>query len=308
MKLVLDMEPAANASFSGADLAEILREELFAAGTLSRALLQRRVNARTGGTLIGRLATEIEELATWGDLTEGDDGLLAAAPVRVIDRGEGRGFWLGTAPRRWLARRLPGLQIGEGRPRTVVLTMALESEIQTIGGLLLPLSAWAGLDHVLPSVVWITYQKSRIERAAVVNGALVPAEWSPAFYAPSSGWKSGLPTDDGPTLLRWREYAQPRMGLAAGNRLVGLSGDEARRGLLALHREAGLPLSFVRQDQGDQVELSTEVWLPAAEWRLMVGLSSAVHRSGKAMVATMPSAVAEQMIKALQGAGLREEG
>lgn len=287
-------------------LAEVIREELFAAGTLSRAVLQRRVTGRTGASN-EHIRPVIERLGAIGDLTEGGGGILASSPVRLIDRGAARAYWLGTPPRRWLARHASSVCIVEGWPRSVHLDAEARAAAQRLGGVVLGVAEWAGVRDVTPSILWGAEVQSRLERAPQVNGSLVPAELSPSHYLPSARWSDGPPVGNAPALMRWTEFGYLRWGFAQGTRLVALSADEARRGMLALSAEAGNPAAFHRRAKPGLEELTTEAWLPAAEWRLLVGLASRVERIGRRVVAELPAEVAGELATALRRAGLREE-
>ena len=306
MRLSFEQEGAPNAAASDEALAEVIREELFAAYTLSRAVLQRRVAGRTEAPN-ERIRPVVERLTAVGDLSEGDGGILASAPVRLVDRGAGRGYWLGTSPRRWLARHAESVSIVDGWPRSVAVDAEARAAVERFGCVILGVAEWAGLGEVVASAPWVDDMRSRLDRATPVNGALVPAELSPSHYLPSSGWSDGPPPGDTPALMRWSEFGYPRWAFVSGRQLVDVSTDDARRTMLALRVEAGAAAVFSRRASSGSEEFTTEAWLPAAEWRLLVGLASRIERTGKRVVAELPAQVAEQLAGALQRAGLREE-
>lgn len=305
MRITLEADSAAAVLASDEAIAELVREDLFAAVTLPRAVLHRRVATR-GGLPLERIRPVVERLTAIGDITEGTGGILASAPVRVVDRGVGRGFWLGTTPRRWLARRAPDVRVEDGWPRGVQVDLAMRSAVERLGGAMLSMRAWVGLDDVLPAGAWLEEMQARLERAHRVNGALLPGETKPAHFLLELGWRAGLPASSALTLIRWTESGFLRWGVVSDARLVTLSADEARRGTLALKLHAARPATY-RVARGDTaLALQTDTWLPAAEWRLMVGLATAVHRDRRVVRAELPVEVGRELIAALQQAGFRE--
>jgi hypothetical protein len=300
MKLLLVTPKATPELSSDRAIAERVLEELLAATSLPRSVLVRRI----GYVQPKQLVAVVEQLVATGDITEGTGGILAAAPVRLVDRGAGRGFWLGTTPQRWLARRVPELVLQEGWPRRVAISDVSREACQALGGVCIPLLQWARRPGV-PQAAWLIELRVRLSLQPQVQGALIPAHWQPQQLRPDGHWHSGR-VEQETALIRWKEAGYFRIALASLDRLLPLTSDEGRRTLLALLQEYRVPARFSIEAGVDTSRIRLSHYLPAAEWRFLVGLSDSVVRERQKVEAILPSSELSGLIKVLAEAGLEE--
>jgi hypothetical protein len=283
---------AANASW-GPDLtgdraiAEALRAELWARRTVTRRPLCVRV-AELMGPLrdvdIETVRRVLGDLERDGDVTVGDRGLLAAAPLRAVDLGNGS-YLLAGGPETLRLRELLGCEVfgRAGLRKAMSSDKALVSAVERVGGVVLTPERWAGLDRVPPAdAAWLESLDAEYEHDARAVDS-IPAEcgdWR--GYLPDAGstaqrqrWKKS--TDDvaarlwrsrhdaGYWVHVWTAGHQPSHGAH-----LRLAGDVACRAMFALDRTAGHPIQMRISSTGGAVVLDAGAMLPRAEYRYLI--------------------------------------
>lgn len=271
---------------AGDDLAwrEVVRVQLAAEGvTTRRALVDRALrwaDAPRDDEDRTRLSELIDDLDAVGDLSLGDEGLVAAtAPRAAVVNGGDTVLLLGTVPTPHFEHAL-GLRVEPRRVRRVILPRmdlpALTDAMATLGGRVVDALRWAGLDRAptSPTQWWAElnardpldetagseWEITEVQRLVVGDGR---ARWRDE------------PRGDG--LLRrrmdggWHRFAVRRDGC-----LWALSRDEATRTELSLRWEGGaLPTMAVRAEAGG-VRFTLGARIPMAEYRLLLGTADRV--------------------------------
>ncbi len=267
-------------------VAEVLRAELFALGTTYRWVLESRVHA-----LLGRLGITKEDVAearrtleSVGDLVAGPGGEVARAPLRGVFLGPGRWMIVGSLP---TGEAREGLGVSpSGLPRRISVDSdeRVKAWIVEMGGRVLDVARWSGLEHVISRGRFLEDLEARIEAASrFADRASAFALEELQVFAPGIGqtnpekaWKSA-PLAEASALVRarqaggWRAYAWARQ-VQDKREIVPLSGDEARRAMFAKADEVGAPFCLPTTRAGSIVELALPVLLPAAEYRWLAAM------------------------------------
>ena len=268
-------------------IAEALRAELWARRTVTRRPLCLRVAE------LMRLLREVEidsvrrvlgDLERDGDVTVGDRGLLAAAPLRAVDLGSGS-YLLAGGPETLRLQELLGCEVlaRSGLRKVVGSDKALEGAIERVGGVVLTPERWAGLDRVPPADgAWLESLDGEYEHDARTVDS-IPAEcgdWR--GYLPDAGsaaqrqrWKKSA---DGVAARLWRSRHDAGYWVhvwTAGHQPshgahLRLTGDVACRAMFALDRAAGHPIQMRISSTDDAVVLDAGAMLPRAEYRYLI--------------------------------------
>lgn len=274
-------------------LAELVRGELIARGTVRRTSLLAAVCVLLGDTdsaHTDRVADLLERLEQVGDMVYGRAGFVGAAPLRVVRRGGGRYFILGAQPTRELERALAISGIAAGMPRALApaseAVEAFEGKAASAGALL-SADEWAGLERVPSGREWLEMLEDG--RDEPLEGP-APVDWSQlqAYHAdPSEAVEARRWVRDPAAkivgLVRaWREDRRPVFGWVRADRpetVQRLTRDEALRTRFALDvaRNAGMTLHA--RHGGDSISFVCGVWLPRAEYRYLACVAEAVERT-----------------------------
>lgn len=277
-------------------LAELCRAEAAALGKCLRRVLADRVCALlrpVGGIPTERALDVIRRLEEQGDLLAGPGGYVAAAPLRAIHAGPGHHLLLGGIDSVALGAAL-GVAISPSVLRRLrsepAEDAALAGAVADLGGRVLSIEAWAGLDRTPPAdAAWLATLEERlhdpIESIAAAEAVLAPAVGDLEHYiAGEHRWRC-LSAASGSPLLRvrqpfgWFAYAWVASGSTAPQlrEALRLGRDEARRTQFALDAAAGQPHRLRFEGTGTAARLHIEAPLPYAEYRFLLGFA---ERSG----------------------------
>lgn len=274
-------------------LAELVRAEVTARGTVRRASLLAAVGmflGDTDGAHAERAADLLERLEQVGDVVYGRAGVVAAAPLRVVRRGGGRYLIIGAQPTRELERALAVGGVAAGMPRTVALsaeaTEAFERGAASIGAVL-SADEWAGLERVPFGREWLEVLEDGCDDP--LEGA-APIDWSQrqAYLAdPSEAVEARRWVRDPDAKLvglvrAWREDRRPVYGWVRADRpesVRRLTRDEGLRTRFALDLTRNAGLTLHARHGGDGISLACGVWLPRAEYRYLACVAEAVERT-----------------------------
>lgn len=296
----------------GLGLREAIRCEASALGVCLRRALIDRVCATLGPLLppdttpttntdsepMGlrrRVAAAVTDLEELGELTAGDLGLVAPAPLRAVWSEHGTNavvMWIGAAPTTALARALGDVVVLPGTPRRSTCAAsargAVETAVHSLGGRVVSLDVWAGLDRSPERLdVWGEQLLARYaSRAPTVENAI---DWSDLrAYDPDAErrtqrarWRRGTPS--APTLVRarqpggWWETGWGAPNAWGAMDVIKLNWEETLRTAYWLDARAGCSLSCTATLSGDVVRVSFGGRLPRPEHRWMMGLSRALE-------------------------------
>lgn len=294
-----EAERRMRARYAGADpiqtvegLAELCRAEAAALGNCPRRVLADRICARlraVGSIPTARAQDIIHRLEEQGDLLAGPSGYVAAAPLRAIHTGPGHHLLLGGVDSLAL-----GAALGVTVPPSVLRRMrsepagdeALAGTITGLGGRVLSIEAWAGLDRTPPAdAAWLAALEDRLhaplESIAAAESVLAPSVGDIEHYvAGERRWRS-VSTASGSLLLRarqpfgWFAYAWLASAPSDPQRreALRLGRDEARRTQFALDASVGQPLSLRLEGAGAAARLHIDAPLPYAEYRFLLGFA-----------------------------------
>jgi len=270
----------------GADIAEIFRQEISARSVCLRRLLIEQVR----NSLLFRYNYEspallelCDELIESGDILEGANGWLAAAPVRLIEITEARWRLVGAVSTLRAAQYGTVSVCSEGmiryleEPDATSLNAFVEA-----GARVVTRETWAGLSNVAPA------GKETVDEvmAAIDAYSLQPAGEHADYpqpwlkYTPAKGKNQlqrwGAPKEPpGPSLWRtfnvwkkpvfaWTNGLSPRDA-----NWLRLGRDQTIRLQFALDRAEGLPLTISTEVKKKQIIVEIAAWLPRAELRYL---------------------------------------
>lgn len=268
-------------------IADLLRAELWSRRVGSRRTVVDAVARRMGPAVAldpDRVKQTLADLERVGDLTAGDRGLVAAAPLRVVSLGQGRYRLFGGPATRDLSRELalPLEVCGTDRLARVPSgqTSAFEDRVASAGGLVLSPERWSGVDRSPPADEdWLADLDAELDTNGVPAGAVDAGGGSWQAYRPERGgsqrerWDPRV-TEGGGLWRVWHGngywvYAWTREGSpdrATGARLWR---DDAARTVFALDRSAGSPVRLVARASQLHVDVQLDSLLPRAEYRLL---------------------------------------
>jgi hypothetical protein len=293
-------------------VAELLRAELSARGSCSRAVLLRRVSsavtALTGANAETRTADVCEQLQYDGEITVAAGGIAYSTPLRVIDLGDNTYRVVCSLPTPRLLEYLPGVSCdGLRRIARVASGAAAEfgARLASAGGALLSAASWSGL--VLAPVAdesWLASLDRRLEWQPEPAASLErdgPLEWQ-AWIAAGEASRWRRQSDD--TARLWRARAGYGRWLWAWSSsgqspslapFMSLTTDEGARTVFAVAR--GIVGQVSRF--GTTAELSLSAWLPRAEYRYLSITSTAYRRDGGVSRWTVPQDRLEEVSQTL---------
>jgi len=225
-----------------------------------------------------------------GDFSVARGGVLHASPVRAVMLDEGTHRIVTSLPTRALGPRLPGTLELDGVHRTHRSAPdrpgEFETTIDSLGGVVLSVEAWAGLDRrQSPHAdgAWIRNLEQRLQWHPEAQGSLErdgALEWATLELSDDGPrWRRASGT---PTRL-WRARSRHRRWLFAWtaseqpptvSEFVSLNDDDASRTVFAVARAADRPVRPRLERQGDECRLWIREWLPRAEHRFLSALGS----------------------------------
>ena len=226
-------------------LHEIIREEIHAAGPISRQWLHERVVTRSDRPR-DEVSDAVEDLLRAGDLLSGH-GRVGPAPLRAVPLPDGEALLLGARPGRWLS-----VETTDGLPRRVKSIPEEATEVR--------LAAWTGLDRTPTADAAFL---GDLERRDVEDDDL---DWSDAYE-----WRDGRFRPDPENAGLWR-LRMPGMWFRyawfdeQGQR--PLTASEGLRAAFAIARGTGG--TTVAVDTADGVVTIKLPRLPRPEYRLIV--------------------------------------
>lgn len=286
---------------SDAILADGLRAELWARTTVTRRPLCRRIVELLEPACPVELETAkrvLHEMERAGDVTVGERGLLAAAPLRAVDLGGGN-FLLVGGPESSRLRQLLGCDVGvRATSRTVDVEeddTRLRQTISAAGGTVLTPGQWAGLDRVLPAgAEWLQALDVELHHNPRPPEVL-PAEcgeWR--YYEPSSDdsgesslwskvkgqsrgqlWRAR--NDHGYWVHVWTDGTHPE-----STNHIGLYSDDSHRTKFSLDRDIGKTGSMSFYVEKNTIRLQVGTMLPLAEYRFLLTLGDREFEDGLA--------------------------
>jgi hypothetical protein len=281
-------------------VAEALRAELWARRVSTRrALCQRVVYLMQP---VRRLDLDsviliLAELERSGDVTVGDSGRLAAAPLRAVDLGGGRYRLFGGPATTQLQQLLGQKAIADAFSRQVTLSedsaTVFRQRLAAIGGVIITPEQWSGLDRTPPAdEAWLAGLDDELRHNPGAPAALQGGYDDWRCYVPDCGeaeprlrWKKS-PSDVPGCLWRARHARGFRIHVwtSGDNPLQGthlrLSQDQAARTAFALDRAAGCSVVMEGKDDGAFLELSVRAFLPIAEYRFLLTLCERIEVTG----------------------------
>ena len=269
-------------------IAEALRHEISARGTSTRRTVCQQVADQLGAFIpIERdlVRVVLDDLERCGDVASAPGGRVAATPLRLVRTGGGRYAVISTIPASGLSVDLPSGKISErGIQRQLSVEGAVEpfeETVRSLGGHLIPVERWAGLDRVPPcGEEWLQQLAFRFE-----SEKASPESWESdrldvwMAYLPDASiptqrrrWVNAAKAEDRGKLWRtrhaggWWVYAWSEAGPPDQQDSLKLRQDDALRTAFSLDRLSEAPLEF--SWTGDkEVALTVDGFLPRAEFR-----------------------------------------
>lgn len=259
--------------------AELLRTELAALGEAPRRWLVERVAARCGEGSADAVRAVLQRLEAQGDVCAGPGGVVAAAPLRLVQIREGRWLALGTVP---TERLETALQVDVAR---AVLRRGsgsyLQAGVAALQGCVVTLERYTGLlREAAADAGWLAALAERSRGAEEVSAGFTPTWDACQRYLSLAEvpeqrrrWRSSNGMEG---LVRARQaggfwahalWGQDRHGTP---RRLLLRGDEALRTQFALDRQAGAPLQLQAVRGAGGYELVLDARLPVAEYRCVL--------------------------------------
>ena len=246
---------------SAGPLADELRAHLLALGSAPRASLVRRVArllSPVGAVDEARLEETCRTLERRGDVLTAPGGIVAAAPLRLVETGGDRWLVVGCLPTAAVRKALPGVDVTSGVGRTARAAPgesgSLRGAVESLGGRVLSAEEWAGLSRTPPADgAWLDELAQRLEGEGALENVGLATRWDEAFVYRRRGeegnplrWERAVTTETA-SLLRARQaggwfaygWGALRGPDAAPRPFAELSRDEARRTERALDRVAG---------------------------------------------------------------------
>lgn len=279
-------------------IAELLRQEVSARGHCLRSTAISRVSrfVAPAVSLNSELVLEVcESLEHIGDFLLGDGGTLFASPVRAINLGNNAYRFVSSLPSSRLAFLIKGNWQIDGIIRTCRLETnqeeLLQETINSLGGVILSPSSWAGLDKTAPAnSQWLEGLERRFQIETKPAKSLEKDEqlsWAGCVAALEGiRWKS----DEASKMAQlWRArnrwgywlYAWTKSGSPSISPFIQLRPDEGLRSYFAVARAFGKPVVATLKQQTETTELILSTWLPATEYRFLSISAFAVKHEKK---------------------------
>lgn len=286
-------------------LTEMVRNELWARGVTTRRMLCERIFSQARS--LSEVKKEdvqsiLDEMERTGDLTVGQRGGLAAAPLRIVEAGKGRFRLFGTLPNRFI----PNVTlVGTVREITNHAGETVASLIEQFGGAQLSAERWAGFDRVLSAgPEWLENLDSRLDNEACKRGVFdseLNGIW--IVYRPSTGnggngnnqspWKKPATNEEGKLWRGWSIYGWPIHVWTVGGsptdvQSIRITSDEANRTTFALSLKAGVPIVFKADAIGADVVLRFDAYLPMVEYRYLMTIGAMQDLGGVKRAFSIP--------------------
>lgn len=291
-------------------IAELLRAEVTARRACSRrALCDRTVVSLSvfGGSELERVDAVLEELVRRGDVTAAG-GMVASAPLRVVDIADGRLRVHSSVPTRTLAAEPALARMVAGVDRVCRVDAADDSwrlAVSRLGGIALTPERWSLLDRVPPAGrEWLDSLDLRL----MGGGATAAGTAAPDATAE---WRVFVPQGDFGARRRWRRadadpvgrlwrvrdargwwvYAWTGGGAPDRVAWLRLSGDDAVRTSLSLDRIVGVKAKISTRHGPTGVEFSLDFFVPRAEYRWLTTMTDRVATEHGGVTYHCPAAV-----------------
>lgn len=251
-----------------------------------------------------RLDEVCNALEREGDVVLNPGGTLYATPTRVVAI-EGRARVFSSAPTRVLAKALGRDVFTKGASRTLVSLDGLADAVASVGGVMVPAEAWAGLDRSQNAdPAFLARLEQRLEWQALGAGSL---EKDGLLE-----WRAWQVTAEG---ARWRRASEGRLWWArtrfgghhrawttgaspATSAFITLSPEDADRARFALSREVALASLLRVERSGSHVTIEVPGWLPRSEYRWL-SLHAAPVADSKGLRWEFPADAEKQVTKVL---------
>lgn len=294
-------------------LAEEIRAHALALGAAPRAHLVRRVASLLGAQLRvdeQRIEEICAALERRGDVVRAPGGLLAPAPLRMVETAGDRYLVSGVAPTVLLRERLPSATISGGIGRVARVPTAGRGELSTslgaLGGVCLSAADWSRLSRTpAADESWIASLEQRLSNEGTETAGLT-ARWDDPFvYSAREAIAGGttVASTESRATLRWERAsvtARPRLlrarqiggwqaygyGVLRGSDgapkpFIALTSDEARRTERALDRAEGAPKTLSAEERGGLFWTALTVGLPSAEYRFLLAHAEATEEGAR---------------------------
>ncbi len=265
-------------------IADVMRAELVALGQTRRWVLETRVFALLAhfGVTEEGVAETLRALESAGDLVLGPGGEVARTPLRALVLRPG--WWM-------IAGSLPSTDIRAAlgvSPRGLPRRLSTDDDqrvcvfVQEMGGRVLDVARWSGLDRVATQEWFFAELEARIDSASRFADRASSLSWegievfNPGQTTAGKTWMNA-PLDREATLVRarqtggWRAYAYARK-FGDKQEFVPLTSDEARRIQFVLAAKAGAPVRLSATRKDTMVEIALPVLLPLAEYRWLAAM------------------------------------
>ena len=295
-------ELTGSAPFDVDALTEMVRNELWARGVTTRRTLCERIALLTrplSDVKKEDVHSVLDEMERTGDVTFGPRGGLAAAPLRIVDAGNGHFRLFGTLP----SRLVPNItSSGTARELSDNSMETVTALIKQYGGAKLSSARWAGFDRVLPAgPEWLEQIDTRMDYEArekgifdsELNGIWMAYRPSTTTAGTQSPWRKPAAHDDATLWRGWSIYGWPiHVWTSGGNptesQSMRMTSDEATRTTFALSVQAGLPIIFKADALGADVVLRFETYLPRAEYRYLMIVGAMQNLGGSKRAFRIP--------------------
>lgn len=298
------LDRASNLSWGSVDdkiavVGDAVRLELLARQfTLRRLLIERVV--RTLQPVISveakTVTAVVEEMARIGEITRADRGILAAAPLRAVRLGDDQYRFFGGGSTKQLEALLSVEMQISGCAREVRLSSQsedFEATVASLGGVVLTLDKWSGVERILPpGSEWLEQLDEELSYNATLPATFIASEGEWRGYRPEQGvtrqvgrWRR---QDENSVERLWRKrhesgywvYAWTTGGPPADLGVLKLGVDDALRTGFALDRLTDAPLDVSYERNGGQVEFIFDGMFPRAEYRFLVTIGERVIADG----------------------------
>ena len=307
-------------------IADALRAELWVRRTAMRRSLCRKVvelMAPVRNVELESVRRVLDQLERDGDVTAGDSGLIASAPIRAIELGDDTYLLVG-GPETARLKEMFGFDIGTqmGLRRATGCGERFLGALCDVGGVVLTPHRWAGLDRTPPAdEEWLAILEDELEYLGADADAL-PAECSDDWrcYIPRAAslhhrrWAK--PSADGAAQL-WRcrhergywVYLWTRGTVPSQSSHLRMPGDAALRAMFALDRSAGHPIELEISEDEDYIVLNARGMLPRAEYRYLMTFAERSAEDGfRYRVPSESWAQVSSMLTSRLGVVIAQEG
>lgn len=307
-------------------IADALRAEICARRIVTRRTLCNRVLELLQPIYqvqVDVVKTGLEELEYAGDITSGDNGQLAAAPLRAVQIDINQYLFVGGPDTKTL-QKLVDCEINNSlvpRRATARDSSKVLTQLSVCNAKVLSPHRWSGLDRApLADSAWLSDLDDELKVIGKPGLALESNcdEWrvytsEVVADGERSRWSKPRNDDNGSLwrarhirgywLYVWTNQTHPMNGMH-----IPLTASDAHRSCFALDRVAGKSLTLEYERNRDEVHIQLPTLLPSQEYRYLITIGE--RNATSSYMITIPVSLLEQLVSLFERLGitLKERG